>query len=78
MKLSDTLRKYADIILEHDDLTRRDMIQQLEEFWYRMQEKYPNEPMDIPAAVEYYHSLPNEHLAYEYNEKIKGTNYEQR
>jgi len=46
------------------------MISQLEEYWYKQQEKYPEESMDIPGAVEYYWAIPIHELLWEYNTLI--------
>jgi hypothetical protein len=55
---------------ESPGLSRHEMMFALEDYWYGMQEKYPDEPMDVPAAMEYYRTLSDEELADEYAEKI--------
>lgn len=51
-------------------MDRTQMIGELEEYWNKVQAKYPEEPMDIPAAIEYYWCLPLQQLQWEYEEKI--------
>ena len=53
-----------------DSNTRAKMISDLEDYWNDVQERNPDEPMDIPAAIHYYHTLSDDDLKYEYNKKI--------
>ena len=58
----------TDKFLSRQDRAR--MISELEDYWYALQEKNPDEPMDIPAAIHYYGTVSDEELSYEYKEKV--------
>ena len=51
-------------------MDRARMISDLEEYWYKLQAEIGEEVGDIPAAVHYYWSLPDQLLLEEYNDKI--------
>ena len=47
-----------------------EMLGDLEDYWLKMQQANPEEPMDIPAAMQYYRSLSDDELRDEYNAKF--------
>lgn len=53
-------------------VNRARLIADLEVYWYQQQAKNPDEPMDIPCAISYYHAMPTQHLVWEY-EQYLGT-----
>jgi len=67
------LKKLANVpVTEATQLTKDQMLGQLEEYWYKLAEKHPEDAGDIPAAMHWYHSLSLEQLRSEYEHTVKN------
>ena len=51
-------------------MTKEQMIWALEEYWYKQQEKYPDELMDISTAIGFYHAQSYTFVKQEYDSLI--------
>ena len=51
-------------------MSRTEMIFALESYWEAKQRQYPDEPMDIPGAVEYYNQISLQELQAEYDSLV--------
>ncbi len=51
-------------------MTKEQMIWALEDYWYKQQEQNPEELMDIPTAVGFYHAQSYAYVQREYSALI--------
>lgn len=52
-------------------MDRYEMLDDLEQYWLKVQQENPEETMDIPAAMQYYRSCSDEELEYEHSRKCR-------
>lgn len=60
--------------LKESEMSRDQILSDLQSYWYEIQEKEPEEVMDIPSAMEYYNTLSDRQLKQEYSRLLDSDN----